>query len=441
MPARAGRDNRRMKPIRVVVGLSGGVDSAVTAWLLKQQGHEVIGIFMKNWEDDDRPGGSGGSDSSDSGDSGASGASGDGGYCSSAVDFVDAAAVADVIGIEIEHVNFAADYKDRVFAEFLREYEAGRTPNPDVLCNAEIKFKAFLDHAMRLGADKIATGHYARVREIEGRAAAGAAPGGVHGHGGHGGQARGEAGASRFELLKGLDPLKDQSYFLHRLTQAQLSKTLFPVGELPKTEVRRLAAEIGLPNATKKDSTGICFIGERPFREFLNRYLNHQPGAIVDDRGRTLGQHVGLSFYTLGQRQGLGIGGVKEPGPRGGTGGAARGPGDHAPWFVARKDLGQNTLVVVQGHGHPWLLSPTLAFDDASWVAGAPPPGTAEQPAALAAKSRYRQADAACQFEAAGGGVYRLAFAQPQWAVTPGQSAVVYDGEVCLGGGVITGAA
>ena len=383
-----------MKPTRVVVGLSGGVDSAVTAWLLKQQGHEVIGIFMKNWEDDDRPGGAGGAGTDDP-------------YCSSAVDFVDAVAVADVLGIEIEHVNFAADYKDRVFAEFLREYEAGRTPNPDVLCNAEIKFKAFLDHAMRLGAEKIATGHYARVRQA--------------------------AGAQGFELLKGLDPLKDQSYFLHRLTQAQLSKTLFPIGELPKTAVRRLAAEIGLPNAAKKDSTGICFIGERPFRAFLNRYLNHQPGPIVDDRGRSLGQHVGLSFYTLGQRQGLGIGGVKEKG-------AARGAGEHAPWFVARKDLGQNTLVVVQGHDHPWLLSATLQFDDASWVAGAPPPGTAEQAAALGAKSRYRQADAPCQFEAAAGGVYRLAFAQPQWAVTPGQSAVLYDGEVCLGGGVITGA-
>ena len=367
-----------MKPQRVVVGLSGGVDSAVTAWLLKQQGHEVIGIFMKNWEDDD-----------------------DSDYCSSNIDFVDAAAVADVIGIEIEHVNFAADYKDRVFAEFLREYQAGRTPNPDVLCNAEIKFKAFLDHAMRLGAEKIATGHYARVRET------------AHGS---------------FELLKGLDPLKDQSYFLHRLTQAQLSKTLFPVGELPKTEVRRIAAEAGLPNAKKKDSTGICFIGERPFREFLNRYLNHQPGPIVDERGRRIGDHLGLSFYTLGQRQGLGIGGVKEKG-------AARGAGDHAPWFVARKDLARNALVAVQGHDHPWLQSPTLVFDDASWVAGiAPADGT------LAAKTRYRQADAACHLADQGGGRFALAFDSPQWAVTPGQSAVLYQGEVCLGGGVIASA-
>ncbi|MBK5206823.1 MAG: tRNA 2-thiouridine(34) synthase MnmA, partial [Polaromonas sp.] len=226
---------------RIVVGLSGGVDSAVTAWLLKQQGHEVIGIFMKNWEDDD------GSDD-------------EGKYCSSNIDFVDAAAVADVIGIEIEHVNFAADYKDRVFAEFLREYQAGRTPNPDILCNAEIKFKAFLDHAMRLGADKIATGHYARVRKNDAT--------GLH------------------ELLKGLDPAKDQSYFLHRLNQAQLSKTLFPIGELCKTEVRRIADEIGLPNAQKKDSTGICFIGERPFREFLNRYIAKAPGPIRNDQGR-----------------------------------------------------------------------------------------------------------------------------------------------------------
>ena len=391
-----------MKPTRVVVGLSGGVDSAVTAWLLKQQGHEVVGIFMKNWEDDD-----------------------DSEFCSSNIDFVDAAAVADVIGIEIEHVNFAADYKDRVFAEFLREYEAGRTPNPDVLCNAEIKFKAFLDHALRLGAEKIATGHYARVREGGTRATAGPPQGGVHPLGG---QQRSDLGATRFELLKGLDPLKDQSYFLHRLNQAQLSMTLFPVGELPKTEVRRLAAEIGLPNAKKKDSTGICFIGERPFREFLNRYLSHQPGDIVDERGRTLGRHLGLSFYTLGQRQGLGIGGVKEKG-------AARGGGYHAPWFVARKDMARNALVVVQGHGHAWLQSKRLQFDDASWVAGsAPADGN------LAAKTRYRQADAACRFTALGEGRHALAFETAQWAVTPGQSAVLYDGEVCLGGGVIAAA-
>ncbi|MBF5004974.1 tRNA 2-thiouridine(34) synthase MnmA [Diaphorobacter caeni] len=362
---------------RVVVGLSGGVDSAVTAHLLKKQGHEVVGIFMKNWEDDD-----------------------DSEFCSSNIDFVDAAAVADVIGIEIEHVNFAAEYKDRVFAEFLREYQAGRTPNPDVLCNAEIKFKAFLDHAMRLGAEKIATGHYARVRQ--------------------------NPDTQLFELLKGLDPSKDQSYFLHRLNQAQLSKSMFPVGELHKTEVRRIAEEIGLPNAKKKDSTGICFIGERPFRDFLNRYIKHEPGPILDDRGRKLGKHVGLSFYTLGQRQGLGIGGVKEKG-------AQRGAGDHSPWFVARKDLEKNALRVVQGHDHPWLLSHDLQAQDASWVAGHPP-----ATGACAAKTRYRQQDANCNVVQAEGDTFSLHFPAAQWAVTPGQSAVLYDGDVCLGGGVIS---
>jgi tRNA-specific 2-thiouridylase len=357
---------------RAVVGLSGGVDSAVSAYLLKQQGFDVVGLFMKNWEDDD-----------------------DSQYCSSNEDFVDAVAVADVLGIEVEHVNFAAEYKDRVFAEFLREYQAGRTPNPDVLCNAEIKFKAFLDHALRLGADHIATGHYARVREREGR----------------------------FELLKGLDPAKDQSYFLHRLNQAQLARTLFPVGELKKTEVRRIAAEIGLPNAKKKDSTGICFIGERPFREFLNRYLSHEPGDIEDGRGRRVGRHVGLSFYTLGQRQGLGIGGVK---------GHANARGEHEPWFVARKDLDRNVLVVVQGHEHAALQSCALRAADASWVAGSAPPA-----GRYAAKTRYRQADAACAFAPSSAETFTLVFDVPQWAVTPGQSAVLYDGDVCLGGGVI----
>jgi tRNA-uridine 2-sulfurtransferase len=361
---------------RVVVGLSGGVDSAVSAYLLKEQGFEVIGVFMKNWEDDD-----------------------DSEYCASNVDFLDAASVADVIGIEVEHVNFAAEYKDRVFAEFLREYQAGRTPNPDVLCNAEIKFKAFLDHAMRLGAEKIATGHYARVREVDGQ----------------------------FQLLKGLDASKDQSYFLHRLNQSQLAKTLFPVGELAKTKVRQIADAIGLPNAKKKDSTGICFIGERPFRDFLNRYIANAPGPIKNELGLRIGEHVGLSFYTLGQRQGLGIGGLKAKGQ-------ARGGGEHTPWFVARKDLASNTLYVVQGHDHPWLLSQQLTADNLSWCAGtAPSEGT------YGAKTRYRQADAACTFTASET-TMQLSFTEPQWAVTPGQSAVLYDGDVCLGGGIITNA-
>jgi len=360
---------------RVVVGLSGGVDSAVAAWLLVQQGFEVVGIFMKNWEDDDAAE-----------------------YCSSNADFVDAAAVADVIGIELEHVNFAAEYKDRVFAEFLREYRAGRTPNPDVLCNAEIKFKAFLDHALRLGATKIATGHYARLRQVD-------AP---------------DAGTRRFELLRGVDATKDQSYFLHRLSQAQLARVLFPVGGLAKSEVRRLAREIGLPNAAKKDSTGICFIGERPFREFLARYLDREPGPIVDERGHEVGRHTGLAFYTVGQRQGLGIGGVRAGG------------GTHAPWYVAAKDPVHNTLHVVQGHDHPWLLASALEAHDTSWIAGVPPAS-----GVYGAKTRYRQNDAACTLSLLDEGAFALAFATAQWAATPGQSAVLYDGEVCLGGGVI----
>lgn len=359
---------------RVVVGMSGGVDSSVTAWLLKEQGYEVIGLFMKNWEDDD-----------------------DSEYCSTRQDWLDAASVADVVGVDIEAVNFAAEYKDRVFADFLREYSAGRTPNPDVLCNAEIKFKAFLDHAMTLGADHIATGHYARVR-----------------HSGGG-----------FELLKAVDHTKDQSYFLHRLNQAQLSRTLFPLGEINKTEVRQIALELGLPNATKKDSTGICFIGERPFREFLNRYLPTQPGPILTETGKQVGTHHGLSFYTLGQRKGLGVGGVK---------GYQHADGTGPVWYVARKDMNRNTLYVVEGHDHPWLLTEALVADQMSWVSGEAPTA-----GAYAAKTRYRQQDASCSLiESKKGTEFELKFEKPQWAVTPGQSAVLYDGDVCLGGGIIT---
>jgi tRNA-uridine 2-sulfurtransferase len=357
-----------MSKKRIVVGLSGGVDSSVSALLLKQQGYDVIGLFMKNWEDDDNDE-----------------------YCSTRQDFIDAAAAADVIGIEFEAINFAAEYKDRVFAEFLREYSAGRTPNPDVLCNAEIKFKAFLDHALKLGAERIATGHYARVREIDGR----------------------------FELLKGRDPGKDQSYFLHRLNQHQVSKAVFPVGHLLKSDVRKLALNAGLPNHAKKDSTGICFIGERPFREFLQRYLPKEPGEMVTPQGQRMGRHEGLMYYTLGQRQGLGIGGTKA--------------GDGAPWFVAGKDLAANRLVVVQGHDHPLLLKNNLTAQDTAWVSGEAPV-TGQQ---LAAKTRYRQTDARCLVEAANDAEFSLRFDDPQWAVTPGQSAVVYDGEVCLGGGII----
>ena len=351
--------------MRVVVGMSGGVDSSVAALLLKRQGYEVVGLFMKNWEDDDTDE-----------------------YCSTRQDLIDAAAAADVIGIELEAVNFAAEYKDRVFADFLREYAAGRTPNPDVLCNAEIKFKAFLDHAMRLGATKIATGHYARLDTVDGR----------------------------HRLLRGKDAAKDQSYFLHRLTQEQLARVMFPVGELKKAEVRRIALEAGLPNHAKKDSTGICFIGERPFREFLNRYLPKVPGPIVDAEGRTIGEHIGLAFYTIGQRKGIGLGGAGEA------------------WYVAGKDLAANKLIVVQGHDHPLLLKRSLAAGETSWIAGVAPSEQSEH----TAKTRYRQADAPCTLARVLESEIRVDFTAPQWAVTPGQSVVLYDGEACLGGGVIT---
>ena len=352
---------------RVIVGMSGGVDSSVAAWMLKAQGFEVIGLFMKNWEDDDTDD-----------------------YCTSRTDLVDAAAVADVIGIELEAVNFSAQYKDRVFADFLREYSAGRTPNPDVLCNAEIKFKAFLEHAMRLGAARIATGHYAQVGPFDGR----------------------------YALLRGKDATKDQSYFLHRLNQEQLSRVIFPVGHLNKSEVRRIALEAGLPNHAKKDSTGICFIGERPFREFLNRYLPKAPGPIVDQNERVVGEHIGLAFYTIGQRKGIGIGG------KSGSAGEA--------WYVARKDLAKNTLVVVQGHDHPLLMKTSVEAQDTRWIAGAPPEGSMHT-----AKTRYRQADAVCKVSKVSENALDVDFAAPQRAVTPGQSVVLYEGELCLGGGII----
>jgi len=351
----------------VVVGLSGGVDSAVTALLLKQQGYEVIGLFMKNWEDDD-----------------------DDEYCSSRQDLIDAVSVADSIGIPIEAVNFAKEYKDRVFSYFLREYQAGRTPNPDILCNSEIKFKAFLDHAIRLGADAMATGHYAKVREQDGL----------------------------FQLLKADDDSKDQSYFLHRLNQAQLSKAMFPLGGLLKSQVRDIAREHQLSNHAKKDSTGICFIGERPFREFLNRYLPTTPGEMLTPEGKVVGKHIGLSFYTIGQRQGLGIGGARN------TSGE--------PWFVASKDLPKNQLIVVQGHDHPALLKNELQALDMHWISGNAPDTSRN----FAAKTRYRQRDAACQISTANEAT-QFTFDEAQWAVTPGQSVVVYDGTICLGGGII----
>jgi tRNA-specific 2-thiouridylase len=355
---------------RIVVGLSGGVDSSVAAWLLKKAGHEVVGIFMKNWEDDDTDE-----------------------YCSSRQDLIDAASVADVVGIELQAVNFAAEYRDRVFAAFLREYAAGRTPNPDVLCNSEIKFRSFLDHARMLGADHLATGHYARLRHADGNV----------------------------ELLKAADASKDQTYFLHQLAQDQLVNALFPVGDMTKRQVRALAREQGIPTYAKKDSTGICFIGERPFREFLARYLPRQSGPMRTPDGVVVGRHQGLAYYTLGQRQGLGIGGTHG--------------GSSEPWFVAGKDPASNALLVVQGHNHRRLYSSVVETGPMHWIAGTPP-----QKSRLAAKTRYRMPDASCVLEPLPESHWRARFDAPQWAPTPGQYLVVYDGEVCLGGAVIESA-
>jgi tRNA-uridine 2-sulfurtransferase len=355
---------------KAIVGMSGGVDSSVAAWLLKEQGFEVVGLFMKNWEDDDTDE-----------------------YCTSREDLIDAVSVADRIGIDIEAVNFSAEYRERVFHNFLAEYRAGRTPNPDVLCNAEIKFKAFLDHALSLGADWIATGHYARIRRPD----------------------RNLRESVGCELLKAADAGKDQSYFLYRLNQAQLSKTLFPLGDWVKRDVRRLAHKLGLPNHAKRDSTGICFIGERPFREFLMRYLPASPGPMQTPEGRLVGTHQGLMYYTIGQRQGLGIGG----------------PGQ--PWYVVAKDLERNCLLVAQGHEHPALFKDHLRGTFPSWIAGTMP----HSQRVYAAKTRYRQPDAPCTLVRVDSETCELNFHRPQWAITPGQSVVLYDGEVCLGGAVI----
>jgi tRNA-specific 2-thiouridylase len=359
-----------MARAKVIVGMSGGVDSSVAAWLLKEQGFEVAGLFMKNWEDDDTDE-----------------------YCTSREDLVDAVSVADCIGIDIDAVNFSSEYRERVFQNFLQEYRAGRTPNPDVLCNAEIKFKAFLDHALSLGADWIATGHYARIRR----------------------RACSQDAQAGYELLKAVDASKDQSYFLYRLNQAQLSRTLFPLGDWLKRDVRALAHKVGLPNHAKRDSTGICFIGERPFREFLMRYLPTSPGPTQTPSGRSLGTHQGLMYYTIGQRHGLGIGGSGEP------------------WYVVSKDLEHNRLLVAQGHDHPALFKDRLLAMSASWISQTPP----HTPRPCTAKTRYRQPEAPCSLMRADSESCELDFDHPQWAVTPGQSAVVYQGEVCLGGGII----
>ncbi|MEE4462841.1 tRNA 2-thiouridine(34) synthase MnmA [Azotobacter chroococcum] len=355
---------------RVIVGMSGGVDSSVSALLLLQQGYQVEGLFMKNWEEDD------GTE-----------------YCTAKEDLADAQAVCDRIGIKLHTANFAAEYWDNVFEHFLAEYKAGRTPNPDILCNREIKFKAFLDYALSLGADLIATGHYVRRRDT----------------------------GERTELLKGLDPNKDQSYFLHAVGGEQLAKSLFPVGELEKPAVRAIAELHGLATARKKDSTGICFIGERRFSDFLKQYLPAQPGPIETTDGKVIGQHHGLMYHTIGQRQGLGIGGMKNAADD--------------PWYVLAKDLARNVLVVGQGNQHPWLFSRALLASEMFWVN----PLDFPLPQRLTAKVRYRQSDQACTLEKTAEG-FRILFDEPQRAVTPGQSVVLYDGEICLGGGVIESA-
>ncbi|UTW07905.1 tRNA 2-thiouridine(34) synthase MnmA [Pseudomonas benzenivorans] len=355
---------------RVIVGMSGGVDSSVSALLLLEQGYQVEGLFMKNWDEDD------GTE-----------------YCTAMDDLADAQAVCDKIGIKLHTANFAAEYWDNVFEHFLAEYKAGRTPNPDILCNREIKFKAFLDYALALGADLIATGHYVRRRDVDGRT----------------------------ELLKGLDPNKDQSYFLHAVGGEQIARTLFPVGELEKPQVRAIAEKYQLATAKKKDSTGICFIGERRFSDFLKQYLPAQPGNIETTAGEVIGRHHGLMYHTMGQRQGLGIGGLKDAGDE--------------PWYVLRKDLQRNVLVVGQGNDHPWLFSRALLASEIYWVN----PINLDSPRQLHAKVRYRQGDQHCALEKTAEG-YRAVFEQPQRAVTPGQSVVFYDGEVCLGGGVIEAA-
>lgn len=367
MNHQAASSTLKASTLKVIVGMSGGVDSSVSAYLLLQQGYQVEGLFMKNWEEDD------GTD-----------------YCTAKEDLADAQAVCDKLGIKLHTANFASEYWDRVFEHFLAEYQAGRTPNPDILCNKEIKFKAFLDYAVVLGADFIATGHYTR-RSADNDCA---------------------------QLLRGLDSNKDQSYFLHAVSGKQIARTLFPVGELPKPEVRRIAAEQGFINHAKKDSTGICFIGERRFRDFLSQYLPAQAGEIVTDEGKVIGEHLGLMYYTLGQRQGIGIGGVKNSA--------------EAPWFVVAKDLATKRLIIGQGHEHPLLMSRSLFTQKIDWVTGNAP----ETSFRCTAKTRYRQPDQACLVSVEGDGL-RVSFDQPQRAVTPGQSVVFYIDDVCLGGGVI----
>ncbi|MCW8906168.1 MAG: tRNA 2-thiouridine(34) synthase MnmA [Sedimenticola sp.] len=353
---------------KIIVGMSGGVDSSVAALLLQQQGYQVEGLFMKNWEEDDTEA-----------------------YCSASVDLEDATAVAGQLGIRLHTINFSGEYWDNVFEYFLAEYRAGRTPNPDVLCNREIKFKAFLDYALHLGAGRIATGHYASIHRQD----------------------------DQWQMIRARDENKDQTYFLYMLGQSQLAHSLFPLGELEKASVRRIAEEAGLPNHKKKDSTGICFIGERKFREFLGRYLPANPGSMVTPEGEEVGQHHGLMYYTLGQRKGLGIGGRAEH--------------EGEPWFVVEKDLPGNRLIVAQGHDHPLLLKQGLVASQLHWVADHSP----GLPLECNARIRHRQPLQACRVVTQPEGQVTVHFRNNQRAVTPGQSIVFYSGRVCLGGGII----
>ncbi|PYZ95298.1 tRNA 2-thiouridine(34) synthase MnmA [Salipaludibacillus keqinensis] len=357
-------NQKEKKDTRIIVGMSGGVDSSVTAHLLKEEGYQVIGIFMKNWDDTD-----------------------ENGVCTATEDYNDVIRVCNQLDIPYYAVNFEKQYWDKVFTYFLDEYKSGRTPNPDVMCNKEIKFKAFLDHAMSLGADYVATGHYARVRRT----------------------------GEKVELLRGIDQNKDQTYFLNALSQDQLQHVLFPLGEIEKPRVREIAREAELATATKKDSTGICFIGERNFKEFLSQYLPAQPGNMETLDGEVKGKHDGLMYYTLGQRQGLGIGGAGEP------------------WFVVGKDLKKNVLLVGQGFHHPALYSEGLVAEGLNWVSGNAP----KESFTCTAKFRYRQQDHGVKVEPLESGHVKVWFDEPERAVTPGQSVVFYDGDICLGGGTI----